>query len=112
MINKELINNPTKIANEFNNYFETIADNIQKNIYNKDENFEKYLKNKNTKSIFLTPTDKHEVLETINAIITKKAYGPQSIPFEIFHLIKYNISEILAEIINCMFETGTYCDIL
>ena len=112
MINKELINNPTKIANEFNNYFSTIAENLQKNIYSKDENFEKYLKNKNNKSIFLTPTDKHEVLETINKIITKKAYGPHSIPFYIFHLIKYNISEILAEIINCMFETGTYCDIL
>ena len=33
LVNNELINEPNKIANEFNNYFSTIAINLQSKIY-------------------------------------------------------------------------------
>ena len=47
LVNNELINEPNKIANEFNKYFSTIAINLQSKIYHHGQDFTKYLNNRN-----------------------------------------------------------------
>ena len=50
------------------------------------------------------------MISYINSIEVNKASGPNSIPPEIFKLIKANICFPLTEIINMSFATGTYPD--
>ena len=50
----EICNDPKKIADEFNKYFSTVASNLQKEIYNAGEGFDKYLKNPNNSSFFIS----------------------------------------------------------
>ena len=46
MINDNLINDPTEIANEFNSYFSNIAKKLQANIHSQGQDFNKYLTKK------------------------------------------------------------------
>ena len=63
-------------------------------------------KNYSEKSFFIIPTNKQEIIETIDDNIKNKASGPNSIYNPIFHLLKDSISESLADIINLSFSTG------
>ena len=110
LVNNELINEPNKIDNGFNNYFSTIANNLQSKIYHHGQDFTKYLNNRNQNNFFVSPTDKDEIVNIINNISLSKAVGPHSIPTNILHLIKLNISEPLSEIINLSFVKGVYFD--
>ena len=51
-------------------------------------------------------------VDIINNISVNKATGPHSIPTNILHLIKFNISEPLAKIVNLSFDKGIYFDCL
>ena len=110
MVNNELISDPKEIANTFNNYFSTIAKDLQGKIYHNGQDFTKYLTNRNKHNFFITPTNKHEIINQINNISINKAIRPHSIPSNIFHLIKLNLSEPLSDIINLSFEKGIYFD--
>ena len=110
LVNDELIKDPTKIANEFNNYFSSIAGKLQASIYSQGQDFKDYLHNISEQTFFIWPTDKYEIIDTINCNITNKASGPNSIPNSILHLIKDFIAEPLADIINLSFSTGVYID--
>ena len=107
---KGLISQPNDIANTFNVYFSTIAKELQGKIYHCGHDFNLYLKNKNEHNFFINPTNRYEVLNIINTISISKAIGPHSIPTDIFHLIKLNISEPLTEIINLSFNTGVFVE--
>ena len=106
----EICNDPKKIADEFNKYFSTVASNLQKEIYNAGEGFDKYLKNPNNSSFFIKPSDKNEIIQIISSFQQGKSLGPNSFPDRILQLIKFEIAEPLAEIINLSYETGIYCD--
>jgi hypothetical protein len=108
LINNDLITDPTKIANEFNNYFSKIAGKLQSSIHSQGQDFNEYLQNKSECSFFIKPTDKYEIIDTINSNINNKASGPNSINNMIFHLIKLIIAEPLSDIINLSFTTGVY----
>ena len=107
---KGLISQPKEIANTFNVYFSTIAKELQGKIYHRGHDFNLYLKNKNEHNFFINPTNRYEVLNIINTISISKAIGPHSIPTDIFHLIKLNISVPLTEIINLSFNTGVFIE--
>ena len=111
-INNKVTTDPTKIANEFNDYFSNIAENLQEKIFNTGNHFTEYLKDRNEHSFFINPTDKYELIDTINNSINNKASGPHSIPNDIIHLIKFIIAEPLSDIINHSFNSGKYIDIL
>ena len=63
-------------------------------------------------NFFITPTDATEVIDPINNINSHKATGPNNIPNEVIHLIKWNIAEPLSTLINVSFERAIYFDIL
>ena len=52
----------------------------------------------------MTPTGSIEVIDIINDLNSNKATGPNSIPNEIFHLIKLIIADPLSKLINLSFE--------
>ena len=104
-----LITEPKKVANLFNDYFSTIAKKLQENIHHNGQDFNMYLDNPNDHSFFINPTNEIELINIINSFLSlNKAYGPHSIPIDIFHLIKLNVAAPLSEIINLTFEKGLY----
>ena len=109
-INKELVTDPERIVNEFNNYFSGIGGNLQSSIYTQDLKFETYLEDKSDKSFFIEATHKFEIIDTITSSMNNKSSGPNSIPNIILNLIKEIIAEPLAEIINLSFSTGIYIE--
>ena len=50
LVNNKVISDPTEVANEFNNYFSTIASKLQSKIYHSGQDFNKYLLNRNEHS--------------------------------------------------------------
>ena len=70
--NNNLITEPTEIANNFNNYFSSIGQNLQSKIHQRDLNYKKYLKQGNDFSFFIKPTGKEEIIDIINNINTNK----------------------------------------
>ena len=110
IINNEISNDPKEIANEFNSYFSNIADKLQSSIHYQGQDYNDYSHNQSEQSFFITPTNKFEIVDMINNNINNKACGPNSIPNTILHLIKQNIAEPLADIINLSFTTGIYID--
>ena len=109
-INNDINDNPYDIANSFNKYFTTIADNLQNSIYDAGKGYKKYLKNRNPNSFFVRPTNREEILEIIDGLQKGKASGPFSIPEHLLEMIKHDIAKPLADITNISFETGIYFD--
>ena len=79
-INDKVESNPKILADSFNNFFVTIAENIDKKIIHKNANYKHYLENSVTNSFFLKPTNKEEVNSIIKQMKTNKALRPNSIP--------------------------------
>ena len=67
-------------ADSFNNFFVTIAENIDKKIIHTNANYKNYPENSRINSFFLKPTNKEEVNSTIKKIKTNKTLDPNSIP--------------------------------
>ena len=57
----ETIDNPKKIVNIFNNYFNTIGEKTQAKIKYSYKNYTDYLTKENPNSSFLSPTDKKKL---------------------------------------------------
>ena len=110
MINGELNTDHSEIANEFNNYFSSIAGKLQASIHTQGQDFNSYLHNKSKYSLFITPTTKYEIIDTITGNINNKAIGPNSIPNKVLLIIKDSIAQPLADIINLSISTGIYID--
>ena len=107
-LNGNNITDHENIANIFNNFFTSIADNIRKSIPQAFTDFKKYLKNPLPNSFFFRPITLGEMIKTINSINSNKASGPNSIPPNILNLLLVDISEILLKIMNLSFETGIF----
>lgn len=110
---KTTITNQRDIANSFNNYFVSIADDIlKKRKYEGNISFLDYLKNPVNQSMMLFECDKNEVKGLINSLNPRKGTGPNSIPTKILQLLSDDISEHLCKIFNLSFTTGKHPDIL
>ena len=79
-IDNNLVTDPLTIANSFNNYFASIADNIRKDIPYTTKQFSSFLKNPVPNTIFLSPSDDEEILHCIlSCLDLKKSSEPSSI---------------------------------
>ena len=97
---------PVEVANKFNEYFSTIAENLQVNIYDTGTDFRQYLEGRNEHSIFTQLTNPLQVIRTINILNDNKASGPYNIDYEILHLIKLIIANPLSRVNNLSFENA------
>ena len=110
--NKTTITYPLKIANSFNKYYTSIASNIlKKRKFNGTKSHTEYLKNPLRESFALYECDATEIELLIGALNPRKAYGPNSIPADILHLLKKDISQPLAIIFNLSLSTGVHPDL-
>ena len=66
IVKNKIISDPTEVANSFNEYFSTVAEKLQPNIYPVGCDYSKYLTDMNECNIFITPTDLIEVIDSIN----------------------------------------------
>ena len=111
LIDEISITDPTEIANSFNDYFTSIAENIlKKRKYNGNKSFKDYLKIPLANSFVLYPCDEKEIKTLIVQLKESKALGPNSIPTDILHLIQDEISMPLSKIFNLSFDTGSHPD--
>ena len=110
LINDKLISEPKEVADTFNNYFSSIASELQRKNHYHEKDFSAFLKNCNPNNFFIKPTNVVEVINNINDLTSNKALGPNSIPTDIFHLIKLSVAKPLVEIINLSFEKGIYIE--
>ena len=91
LVDNELITDPSKVANEFNNYFSNIAGKLQATIHSQGHDFKDYLNNKSEHCFFIQPTHKYEIMYMINNLEDKTS-GPNSIPNMILRSINYVIA--------------------
>ena len=106
-LNENMISDPKEIADNFNDYFSSIACKLQEKIYN-GHDFKNYLHDRLANNFFITPTDKFEVSDIIRNLNPNKSSGPHSIPTKILKEIVEIIAEPLAEIINLPFCKGIF----
>ena len=117
-INKKTVNclkvngkeetDPFLISNSLNSFFTTIAQKIENKIPQTNKHFSDYLQNPNENSFFLTPTTPDEVANVIRRLSSRKALGPNSIPYKILITFHKTISTPLSNLINMSFETGVH----
>ena len=101
---------PKEIANAFNKYFSTIADDLlSKKKYFGAKPYTEYLSNSLPNSFVFRPCDNIEIEVLISELNINKCSGRNGIPIKILHLIKSIISEPLSKIFNTSI-TGQYID--
>ena len=108
----ENIDNPERIANIFNNYFSTIGEKTQAKIKHSHKKYTDYLTNENPDSFFLLPTNKEEIKFILSSLDINKSTGPYSIPSKVLNMLKNDISEQLADLLNLSFTAGTFPTLL
>jgi hypothetical protein len=103
-----LTSDPCTVAESFNEFFTSIATKIRSKIPPTGHHFSIWLKNRNPRSFFISPTTPFEVSQIIQSLQKSKATGPNSIPHNILITVLDEISRILSDIINLSFTTGVF----
>ena len=86
--NDSTITKPVEIANNFNNYFSSIASQTEVNIKYSHKHSSQFLKHKAQNSFFLSPIDIDEMPLIISSLDSAKSVGPNSISTKILKLFK------------------------
>ena len=100
------------IANSFNSYFSSLAENMNKSIdirANVHNNFAEFLPNIEKSSLFLEDVTVNEILEIINDLSNDKA---SDIPVVVIKHCNAVISPVLAKIFNMRIKDGFFPDSL
>ena len=106
------VTDSSHIVNIFNDYFSSIAEKTKANVKFSNKSFQDFSHHPNADSLFITPTDAHEVNLIISSLNSDKSTGPNSLPTKIFKLLKNDISTHLADIFNLSFSSGVFPSIL
>ena len=107
--NNKNITDPTDIADTFNDYYTSIAENIlAKRKFNGHKSFKDYLKNPLNNTITLYDCSDKEIVQILLSIHPKKAVGPNSIPTDILRMLANDVAKPLAAIFNLSFRTGQF----
>ena len=109
-IKDALVTDKDKIANEFNNFFNSIASKIDSKIVKTESKFHDSLNNPNEKTFFLNPTTAEEIEDHLKWLNGREAVGINSIPTKILKTFKKTLSQPPAELFNLVFSTGTFPD--
>ena len=104
----ETTDNLKRIASIFNNDFSTISKKTQAKIKYSYKKCTDYLTNENPNSFFLSPKDKEEIKLILSSLVISKPTGPYSIPTKVLKLLKNDIFDQFADLINVSFTTGSF----
>ena len=64
---------PVIVANNFNDFYSSIADKVRSEIPDTNYHFSNFLKIRNRNSIFLSPTNPEEVLKVVDSFFETKS---------------------------------------
>ena len=108
-VNNEKISEDVKISNYFNQYFSTIGNVLANKIKIPDNHFNLERTKRNENSIFLLPTESHEIKKIIKSL-KNKIGGADKIHARVLkHIVDY-IAEPIAYIINLSMSKAVYPD--
>ena len=96
------------MAEHFNEYFGTIAKNIDQRTPKSKNKFSDYLKNQNLTSFLLSPVTGEEISNIIACRNARKSAGPNSIPNFVLKEFKEELKKPLTIITNMSFITGQF----
>ena len=102
------ITDPNLIANNFNDYFINVANQITSKIPRNPNSPLRYLAASNNSSFFISPTVPDEVSSIIQSLKKSKSTGPNSIPVKLLKVLDSHISVQLSQIINESFQNGIF----
>ena len=109
-IGEKIISDSKPVANEFNEYFSSIADQIRDNIPETKASYKDFLTKGCRNSFFFYPTDKEEISKIINNIDQSKCTGPNSIPNGILSCVTGKTALILSKIFNISIRKGKFIE--
>ena len=108
-VENNIITDPLKICNSFNEYFTSIADDILKERkYEGNKTFNEFLKTPLPNSFVYEPCDPMEVKTIIAQLNVSKATGPNGVPTKILHLINNEVCKPLSKIYNLAVMSETH----
>ena len=102
---QQSISNPSDIADTFNLYFSSIGSSLASKIPSTDVHFTDYLHDRNTSSLFLTPTNSFEISQVVQDL-NNASCGFDGIHSTVVKSCIPFISHLLAHIFNLSFLTG------
>ena len=105
-----MVTDPVNIANNFNDYFLTVADKIIKQIPRNPGSPLKYLNFSKNSSFFISPKTPDEVSKIIHSLKKGKTIGPNNIPVRLLKILDPHISLQLSLTINESFRDGIFPD--
>ena len=109
----QTITEPKQIAHSFNKHYAYVAEEILKERkYEGNRYFAEYLHNPSDYTFAVYECDKTEIENIIQTLNPRKATGPNSIPTDMLHLLKTEISYPLSIIFNISLITGTHPELL
>ena len=100
------------MSNVFNSYFSSIAKKTRSSIKFSPKHCTDYLFYTNTKTFFLTATEKNEIYFIISSLDSHKSSCPNSVPVNILKQLRNDISQQLSDIVNMSFSTVGFPSIL
>ena len=102
-------NKPADVAQQFNNYFSTIAENLKAKISNNDapNNFQSSLKNPVADSMYIIPSHPEEILNTISALKLKTTSDTNIRALKAASAVP-GFNGMLSNIINSSFRQGVF----
>lgn len=104
-MNDEIIDNPSDIANAFNNYF-IDSTNVPGN-YQCNSSTLEFIE-RNSASIFLNPTDENEIIKVINTLNNTNSTGHDAICTKVVRACAGELAPLLAHFVNRCFEDGKF----
>lgn len=106
-------NEPILVANEFNKYFLSVAENLSIKRNNSDIlstlNYRHYFTERPVvQSMYMAPVLESDLREAVNSLKNGTSPGIDSISSHIIKLYYHKISDVLLHVINLSFETGVF----
>lgn len=100
---------PVDVAQKFNDYFSTIAENLKVNIVNNDpsQNFQTWLKDPVPDSMYITPTHPDEINNTIGSLKLKTTSDTNIGALKAAAAVP-GFNGIMSNIINSSFQRGIF----
>ena len=110
IINGQSINDPQIIANSFNSLFASVGDTTARSIVNTNVSYKKYLTNRVINSLFMAPTDIHEINRIICNMKPKSSCGIDKISSNLLKQLNVDnvISTPLSVIFNKSIQEGVF----
>ena len=109
--NGKIITDQKQVANRFNKFYTTVANNLLKDLGKSPTKFQDYLRNPNEHSIFFAETDPGEIFNIISKLDTSKSgdiYGITPKLVQMAPGMSFNLSIIF----NKSIETGVFPHLL